>query len=147
MRKLGALIIGLLLALLPSLALAQGTDRSEMDQWVKDTQNQTEPPVGSTITMSNWQQYKSVMPLGMIKLFEGKYGWKMPADVQMPIGPSHYGIIPRTWVAATEKYGSQTQVEALPNGHYKLDNYYGGTPFLNPTEPHRTELRDSMVRR
>ena len=137
MRKLGALIIGFLLALLPSLVWAQSTDRSEMDQWVKDTQNQTEPPVGSTITMSNWQQYKSVMPLGMIKLFEGKYGWKMPADVQMPIGPSHYGIIPRTWVAATEKYGSQTQVEALPNGHYKLDNYYGGTPFLNPTEPHK----------
>ena len=137
MRKLGALVIGFLLALLPSLVWAQGTDRSEMDQWIKDTQKQTEPPVGTTITMANWQQYKSVMPLGMIKLFEGTYGWKMPADVQMPIGPARYGIIPRTWVEATEKYGSQTQVEVLPNGHYRIKNYYGGTPFPNPTEPNK----------
>ena len=71
MRKLGVLVIGIVLASLPSVVLAQGTDRSEMDQWIKDTANQTEPPVGSTITMSNWQQYKSVMPLGMQKLFEG----------------------------------------------------------------------------
>jgi len=66
MRRLGALAIGFLLALLPSLVWAQGTDRSEMDQWIKDTQQQTEPPAGTTITMANWQQYKSVMPLGMI---------------------------------------------------------------------------------
>jgi hypothetical protein len=71
MRKLGALTIGFLLAILPSLVWAQSTDRSEMDQWVKDTEHQTEPPVGTTITMANWQQYKSVMPLGMQKLFEG----------------------------------------------------------------------------
>src|SRR5215813_4182103 len=104
MRKLGTLVIGFVLALAPSLVWAQGTDRSEMDQWVKDTAQQTEPPVGTTITMANWQQYKSVMPLGMIKMFEGVYGWKMPADVQIPIGPAHYGIIPKTWVEATEKY-------------------------------------------
>jgi len=137
MRRLGALAIGFLLALLPSLVWAQGTDRSEMDQWIKDTQHQTEPPVGTTITMANWQQYKSVMPLGMIKLFEGTYGWKMPADVQMPIGPARYGIIPKSWVEATEKYGSQTQVEVLPNGHYKLKNYYAGTPFSHPTDPYK----------
>jgi len=137
MRRLGALVIGFLLALLPSLVYAQGTDRSEMDQWVKDTAQQTEPPVGTTITMANWQQYKSVMPLGMIKLFQGVYGWKMPADVQMTIAPAHYGIIPRSWVAATEKYGAQTQVEVLPNGHFELKNYYAGTPFLHPTDPHK----------
>jgi hypothetical protein len=127
-----------MLALLPSMVRAQGTDRSEMDQWVKDTQHQTEPPAGTTISMSNWEQYKTVMPLGMIKMFEGKYGWKMPADVQIPVGRPHLGgNLPKTWVEATEKYGAQTQVDVLPNGHYQIKNYYGGTPFPNPQEPHK----------
>jgi len=138
MRKLGALLIGFVFALLPSLVCAQGTDRSAMDQWVKDTEHQTPPPVGTTITMANWQQYKSVMPLGMIKLFEGTYGWKMPADVEIPVGPAHLGgNLPKTWVEATEKYGAQTGVEILPNGHYRIKNYYGATPFPNPQEPNK----------
>jgi len=41
-----------------------------MDQWMKLTEHQTEPPTGTTITMANWRQYQSVMPLGMIKLFQ-----------------------------------------------------------------------------
>ena len=130
---LGALV----LCLLPSLGWSQ-TDRSEMDQWVKDTQHQTEPPVGTTITMANWQQYKSVMPLGMIKMFEGVYGWKMPADIKIPVGAPHLGgNLPKTWVEATEKYGAQTGVDVLPNGHYVLKNYYGGTPFPNPQDPNK----------
>jgi hypothetical protein len=139
MKKLGALMIGFMLAILPGLVWAQSntTDFSEMHQWVTDTAHQTIPPVGTTITMANWQQYKSVMPLAVTKLFQGVYSWKMPADVQMPIGPAHYGIIPPSWVAATEKYGSQTQVQVLPNGHYKLENYYAGTPFLHPTDPNK----------
>jgi hypothetical protein len=139
MRKLGALVIGLMLAIPPSLVWAQSasTDFSEMHQWVTDGEHQVVPPVGTSITMANWQQYKSVMPLGMIKLFEGSYGWKMPADVQMPIGPAHYGIIPKSWVEATEKYGSQTGVEMLPNGHYKIQNYVAGTPFLHPADPYK----------
>ncbi|HKV54987.1 MAG TPA: DUF1329 domain-containing protein, partial [Candidatus Binataceae bacterium] len=130
------LAIGLMITLLPSLGLAQ-TDRSEMNDWLKATQNQGEIPVGTTITMANWQQYKQFMPLGMIKLYQGVYGWKMPADVQMNVGAAEYGNIPRTWVDATEKYGSQTQVEFLPNGHYQIKNYYGGTPFPNPQDPYK----------
>ena len=51
-----------------------------MDQWIKATEHQTEPTIGTTMTMPNGQQCQSVMPLGMIKLFQGRYGWKMPAD-------------------------------------------------------------------
>jgi Protein of unknown function (DUF1329) len=137
MRKLGALAIGFLFALLPSLGWAQ-TDRSEMDQWLKSSEHQTVPPIGTTITMANWQQYQTVMPLGMIKFFQGVYGWKMPADVQIPVGPAHLGgNLPKSWVEATEKYGAQTGVEVLPNGHYRIKNYYGGTPFPNPQDPHK----------
>ena len=38
---------------------------------------------------------------------------------------------------ATEKYGSQTSVEVLPNGHYVMQNYHGGTPFPNPQDPNK----------
>ncbi|MEA2681386.1 MAG: hypothetical protein QOK03_3108, partial [Candidatus Binataceae bacterium] len=117
------LAIGMLLVL-PSLGRAQSTDRSEMDQWVKDTASQGAEPVGAKITMTNWKDYKQFMPLGMQKLFEGVYYWKMPADIEMDVGPAVYNtFLPKTWVEATEKYGPQTQVEVLPNGHYALRNY------------------------
>src|SRR6516162_2183934 len=84
MRSLARLMaVGLVIALLPSLGWSQSTDRSEMDQWVKDTANQGDLPVGTKITTANWQQYKNFLPLGMQKLFEGKYFWKMPEGVEL----------------------------------------------------------------
>jgi hypothetical protein len=125
-------------SLLPALGWAQSTDRSEMDQWMKASEKQGDLPVGTKITMSNWQQYQQFMPLGMVKLFQGVYGWKMPADVEMDVGPTHEGgNLPKGWVEATEKYGSQTGVEILPNGHYVVKNYHGGTPFPNPQDPNK----------
>ena len=106
-----------------------------MDQWMKMTERQTEPPVGTTITMANWRQYQSVMPLGMIKLFQGTYGWKMPADVQMPVGTPRFDNVPQSWLTATEKYSSQVRMEVTPASHHILRNYYGGTPFPNPQDP------------
>jgi hypothetical protein len=135
-----ALTIGLGLVLLPWIASAQSTstDRSAMNQWLTMSQNQKDIPVGTVINMSNWQQYQDVMPLGMVKLFQGQYGWKMPADVQITVGPSHVGgNLPQSWVATTEKYGSQTQVRVLSDGHYQLLNYHGGTPFPNPQAPYK----------
>ncbi|HZP44008.1 MAG TPA: DUF1329 domain-containing protein [Candidatus Binataceae bacterium] len=131
------LAAGVIIALLPSLGWSQSTDRSEMDQWIKDTANQGDLPVGTKITMSNWQQYKNFLPLGMQKLFEGTYFWKMPQDVELDVGPTINNFLPATWKDATEKYGPQTTVEVLPNGHYVMHNYHGGTPFPNPQEPNK----------
>ena len=46
MRKyvLRLVVLGILL-MLPSLGRAQTTDRSEMDQWMKDTANQGDMPI------------------------------------------------------------------------------------------------------
>jgi hypothetical protein len=56
----------------------------------------------------------------------------------MDVGPSHEGgNLPKKWVEATEKYGPQTGVETLPNGHYVIKNYRGGTPFPNPQDPNK----------
>jgi hypothetical protein len=125
----GAVII----FLLPSLGWTQTvTDFSEMQQWITDTEHQPDVPIGTKITMQNWQQYKGVLPLGMQKLFEGQYYWKMPPDVELDVGPTHLGSRLPSFQAATEKYSSQVGVKVLPNGHYELLNYHGGIPFPNP---------------
>lgn len=93
-------------------------------------------PPGTSITMSNWQQYKDFMPESMIGLFAGKYSWKMPADVRMEIGPTIIHPLPKNYLAATEKYAQQVQIVELPTGGLSLANYHGGIPFPNPAEPH-----------
>jgi hypothetical protein len=67
MKTLARLLAaGAIIALLSSLGWSQAsTDRSEMDQWLKDTANQGEVPLGTKITPGNWQQNKGVLPLGM----------------------------------------------------------------------------------
>ena len=131
-------LTALLLVLLPSLAWSQAsTDFSEMQRWVKDSEHQPDVPVGTKITMQNYQQYKQVLPLGMIKLFEGQYFWKMPPDVELEVGPTHLGSRLPSFQAATEKYSSQVKVKVLPNGHYQLVNFHGGIPFPNPQEPYK----------
>jgi hypothetical protein len=92
---------------------------------------------GTIITMANWQQYRAFMPDGMIALFEGKYFWKMPADVQIEIGPTVIHPLPRNYLAATEKYASQVKIIELPDGGLTLTGYMGGRPFPDPQEPHK----------
>jgi Protein of unknown function (DUF1329) len=96
-------------------------------------------PVGTKITMQNWQQYKQFMPDGMIELFEGKYFWKMPPDVEIDIGPTVNFPQPKTYMDATERYSGQVQLAKLPNGHWDLKNYVAGMPFPNPQDPNKGE--------
>jgi hypothetical protein len=92
-------------------------------------------PIGTTITTANWQKYRDFMPDGMVDLFEGTNFWKMPADVQMNVGPTQIFPLPEGYPEATEKYGGQTQMVKLPDGHYDLKNYIAGMPFPNPSDP------------
>jgi Protein of unknown function (DUF1329) len=92
---------------------------------------------GTAITMANWERYRAFMPDGMAALFEGKYFWKMPADVRIEIGPTVILPLPKNYLAATEKYEQAVHLIELPDGGLTLDNYRGGIPFLNPEEPHK----------
>jgi hypothetical protein len=132
-RKFALLFI-LLVGPLTGLACADSV-QDTMKGWLADTANQTTIPSGTTITMQNWQQFKQFMPVGMIGFFQGSYFWKMPADVQMPVGPTVIHPLPRGYIAATEKYGSQTRVIHMPDGHMNLENFVAGMPFPNPQEP------------
>jgi hypothetical protein len=94
-------------------------------------------PLDTKITLSNWQQYESFMPDGMVELFRGNHFWKMPEDVEINVGPTQVFPQPQGYLEATQKYGPATQVEILTNGHYALRNYVAGMPFPNPSEPNK----------
>jgi hypothetical protein len=94
-------------------------------------------PVGTVITMQNWQQYRQYFSDGVADLFSGKYYWKMPADVSIEVGPTVLNPAPKNFQDATEKYSSQVKVVELPDGGLTLANYQGGLPFPNPQEPHK----------
>jgi hypothetical protein len=106
-----------------------------MQEWLKETASQRTLAPGTTINQSNWQQYKQFMPYGMQTLFEGKYFWKMPADVAMTVGPTKVLPFPRGHIEASEKYGSQTSVGTTPAGRHFVQGYVAGEPFLNPQDP------------
>jgi Protein of unknown function (DUF1329) len=94
-------------------------------------------PVGTVITMQNWQQYQQFMSDGLAALFAGKYYWKMPADVKMEVGPTVVNPAPKNYREATEKYSGQVKLVELPDGGLTLDGYRGGLPFPTPQEPHK----------
>lgn len=90
---------------------------------------------GTTITKSNWTQYKQFFSEGEIGLWEGRWPWKMPDDIQINVGPTQIYPLPAPFMELTEKYGDQTQLIRLPDGQWRLKNYVAGMPFALPREP------------
>ncbi len=90
---------------------------------------------GTKITLANWAQYRQFMPDGMAVLFAGGQAWKMPADVEIDVGPTIIHPLPKGYVEATEKYAGQVRLEALPGGGHNLAGYMAGVPFPHPAGP------------
>jgi hypothetical protein len=137
-KSVSILAVSVLLAIgrLPPV-LAQVEKHDSAASETRASAASTSIPAGTTITIANWQKYKSFMPDGMIALFKGTYYWRMPSDVQMEIGPTVLHPLPKTYVKATENYASQVKVIELAGGRLSLEGYQGGVPFPNPAEPHR----------
>jgi hypothetical protein len=92
-------------------------------------------PLGTTITVHNWQQYSQYMPLGMRALFKGEHFWRMPPELEIVVGPTVRATLPIGYGKATAKYSRNVSVVHLDNGHNDILNYAGGEPFPNPQEP------------
>ena len=122
--------------LLPALADAQDVAAAK-SPFAGLVPSGTTVPVGTKITARNWRQYKQFMPDGMIELFQGNYYWKMPPDVELDVGPTIIHPLPKTYLAATERYASQVKLVELPDGGLSLTGYQGGSPFPNPSDPHK----------
>jgi hypothetical protein len=94
-------------------------------------------PVGTKITLQNWQQYKDFMPQGLQTILSGTSVWKLPADAVMEVGPLVDYPLPRTWYDATEKYKDQARLKKLDTGGYTLEGYQAGTPFPDYSGPEK----------
>jgi Spy/CpxP family protein refolding chaperone len=72
-----AFLFGIALAWGAKAAIASAAENFDapapMQEWLKATQSQGALQPGTTITSTNWQQYKQFMPYGMQTLFAGKY--------------------------------------------------------------------------
>ena len=77
------------------------------------------------------------MPDGMIALFSGKYGLKMPNDIEMDVGPPIHIVAPGSFRQASEKYSGEVRVVHLPNGRNDIANYVAGEPFPVPQGPEK----------
>src|SRR5690242_21926479 len=67
----------------PAASAAQPAASSAQSATPPATASHDSIPPGTVITMQNWQQYQQFMPDGMAAFFQGKYFWKMPADVRL----------------------------------------------------------------
>jgi hypothetical protein len=141
MRLIRTLVITALTLFAPAITHAIASAASPVATPFESAQsaangNSTIAP-GTVITVQNWQNYRQFMPDGMAALFEGKYFWKMPPDVQMEVGPTVIDPLPKNYLATTEKYADQVRIVQLPDGRLSLEGYHGGIPFPNPQEPHK----------
>ena len=149
MTALQSVLIGLVVATLCSSVLAHAgpppeqVENQEAPQEGAEAppatpQETPQPPAippGTIINKSNWMQYKQFFTDGEIGLWEGKWFWKMPDDVQINVGPTKVYPLPEPFVDLSEKYGDQTQLVKLPNGRWQLKNYVAGMPFALPRDP------------
>src|SRR6516164_169195 len=75
------------------------------------------------------------MSFGMSELFEDHHFRKMPADIEMVIGPTVPEQMPARYKEATEQYSSKVEIVHFPDGRNDIRNYAGGEPFSHPEEP------------
>src|SRR4029077_10682135 len=89
---------------------------------------------GTKITVQNWQQYKSFMPLGLQELYSRKFHWQVSAqpDFTVEVGPTYAIPMPKKYEEDTEKSAGQAQLVPAATGGYKIVNYHAGLPFPKP---------------
>ena len=109
MRK--TFVVGVICALLaafttPKLAQAQIKFDAAAYQALADASSTQTVPVGTSITLANWQQYKQFMPMSMVAAYSQSYGWKVGPgpEYTVVIGPTEAFKMPNGPSKATEKY-------------------------------------------
>jgi Protein of unknown function (DUF1329) len=135
-----ACIMAALLLLLPGLGHTQGLklkDHLDLNEFASSQviHSDAQIPVGTKITMQNWQKYKDFMSYGMQTLFMRTTHWAMPDDVEMNVGPTTNMPLPKTFLEDTEKYGKQARLVPTADGSFEIAGYGAGMPFPHPGGP------------
>ncbi len=92
-------------------------------------------PVGTQITLQNWQQYKKFMPVGVQAMFGQRYPWRIGPgpEFTMEVGPTIHVPMAKRLEENTEKYAGQTKLRKVDSGGYTVDGYVAGVPFPKPS--------------
>jgi len=91
-------------------------------------------PSGSIITQRNWQLYRQFMSDGLAALFEGKKFWRLPADLQIEVGPTTSIPLPRKYLQDTVRYSNRVTLTRTSSGGYVPKGYVAGLPFPHPLQ-------------
>jgi hypothetical protein len=94
-------------------------------------------PVGTHITLQNWQKYRNFFGIGEQALYSGKYAFHVgdSPDYEIMVGPKTTFKEPTQLIQDTEKYSSQVRLVPTPGGSYTIAGWVAGWPFPNPKEP------------
>ncbi len=133
-KLLGRAVCALFLAIAGSgAAFAQIRFDAGAYQALADANSSKSIPVGTQITLGNWQQYKQFMPMSLIAAYSGSYGWKVGPGpgYTVVVGPTEAFKLPNSVAKATEKYAGQAQLKKVPDGSYTVAGYGAGIPFPN----------------
>jgi Protein of unknown function (DUF1329) len=132
------LLLSIFLLLMSRLSAAGYTSNmtANMSSTAANDHSTSRIALGTRITIENWRQYSQFMPDGMQALFEGKYFWKMPVDVELDLGPTVIHPLPKRYLEATEQGSTRTKLISMPDGRLNIEGYQGGLPFPDPAEPH-----------
>lgn len=84
------------------------------------------------ITAQDWGQYRAFMSQGLIALFEGSHFWRMPAGLEIEVGPTISIPLPKKYLADTNRYSGQVKLVSTSNGGYVPSGYVAGLPFPRP---------------
>jgi hypothetical protein len=98
-------------------------------------------PVGTQITVSNWQQYKRFLPISFQAAMSGAYIFHATSDpvYTLTVGPTTNLTPYRKWIEDGEKYSGQVSLVPAPTGGLTMKGWVAGPPFPNPSGPHRGE--------
>ena len=138
-----ALVHLALMFLLAGNAHGQIVYDPEAHRQLADALTPQAPPVGTKITLRNWQDYRRFLPVGMQAAYSGKYQIRIGADAQydIDVAPTRNFTLPAKYLDDTRTYQGQERLVASPEGGYTLSPLPGATaglPFgTDPGEPDR----------
>lgn len=135
--KVGFGLLCVIALLSTARAQAQIVYSDELYTSMADNKSSDTVPVGTAITLQNWQKYQHFMPQSMIAGYSQRYLWKVGIDPKYTInvGPTIPVPMFTRLRENTEKYTGQTKLRRVKTGGYTIEGYVAGLPFPKPDGP------------
>jgi guanyl-specific ribonuclease Sa len=129
MKAMAVAAAFLLLALLTMGGTAGAQQAYDASTYTSMAEPTESIPVGTKITIQNWQKYQRFMSAGLQSIMSQKYFWKVPAEAVLDVGPTVKIGFPQKYREDTEKFHNQVKLVPQASGGYSVSGYVAGQPF------------------